>query len=906
MKESAKWQAHLKATQQKKHDLVQELQARCDENTKLHQELQEQGLDRALTLLEKLLANVKRVTTSVRDRVEAPGSDIALHYAKHAEGPHTFRMDAVTDISGSVGRAAAAFARSQPVVRRMGRTASVSLFSSAEIGVKQRFKMDAPAVSMSSSSVSSMVKAQSSQALDDAIVCILSTVEALRSAYCVSDLLENDSKIEWFPFADMEQTNDELESALKSIASENKTLKESLDLSKAAASNLERMCEDADSIASAHAKLSIAPAQASVDVLRASRSLKVTSSLLSMQAHLEATFPNTNSHDTSQVEWSNDKGEAHLKNASLDSLLSMVTSSSDSSNAYLMGIKRTFFLTFRYFLTIPELLEKLVLRFCMCPPQTIPSQSSQADYSGMERDRSSIQQPDRDGIMGVIHHWVEEWFDLDFRYDKDNLDMLRAFLRNTAAKCGSFAAAERTELLISRLLLQTYAPGELLASENPGEDDGADLGSLGAEMGALEAMKITSFMDISPKDLAEQLTLLESKQYRCIQPCELLCQAWNKKEKEVKAPNLQQTFLHFNSVSALFVSAILAEAEVEARASVIRHVLVVGMHFLRLNNYNGVIEVVSALQSSAVERLWLTWNYLGKHIYAAKQLLCTITANNMQAFRHLWKAGGCPSVPYVGVFLTDLTFLEDGNPTWSDGGCTLVNMFKFRMIEHTISVLLSSQGQEDYAIEADPAVQAFCVDLLKTAPAVTEDAWYRMSLSLESREASKQAAHYSIKYDFETLQEAVSALVSLRTHPLLDGEDITLADDDVELAGQAHITTRESSENRLRSNAVLEVKFTPLEMDNIASRMRAAAGGVLRKDRRFRMKVYHEAFLGNDAVDWLISHEAKLTSRAAAAKLGKMLTKLHYIRHVTNDHSFKDKPQIYQFVENVSRPRGRS
>lgn len=328
------------------------------------------------------------------------------------------------------------------------------------------------------------------------------------------------------------------------------------------------------------------------------------------------------------------------------------------------------------------------------------------------------------------------------------------------------------------------------------------------------------------------------------------------------------------------------------------------MHFLRLNNYNGVIEVVSALQSSAVERLWLTWNYLGKHIYAAKQLLCTITANNMQAFRHLWKEGGYPSIPYVGVFLTDLTFLEDGNPTWADGNCTLVNMFKFRMIEHTISVLLSSQMQEDYAIEEDPAVQAFCADLLSTAPAVNEDAWHRMSLSLESREASKQATHYSIKYDFETLQEAVSALVSLRTHPLLDGEDITLADDDVELAGQAHIT-RESSEPRMRSNAVLEVKFTPLELDNIASRMRASAGGLLRKDRRFRMKVYHEAFLGNDAVDWLVSHEAKLTSRAAAVKLGKMLTKMHYIRHVTNDHSFKDKPHIYQFVENITRPRGR-
>jgi len=894
---STKWQAHLLATQRKKSELQAELEAHSEQNRALHAKLQEDGLDRALDLLEGLLAKVGAANKAVAQHVDRPDSAVAKHYAQH--GGLSFQLSPRTSGTNSLGRKAHLTRQRGPSRPPMSRATSMFYAPTDAAPDPPRRKIDEPAKSMASALVQ---RAQSSQEVDDMIVCILSAVEALRSTYCVRDLLENDAQIQWFPFAEMEQSNEDLENAIKSMAAENRTIQETLSLTEAAASNIQRMTDDVATITENFFKIDSAKEEAVVDVLRASRSVKVTSSLLSMQTDLHSVFPNTSSQDTSQVEWSNDKGEMNIKNASLDSLLSIVTAPADASNAYLNAIKRTFFFTFRYYLTVPELLEKLVLRFCMCPPQTIPSTPSQANYSGMESVRTRVQQPDRDGIMCVIHQWVEDWFDLDFRPAPEHLEMLQLFLRNTAAKCGCLPAADAIEALIARMLTQGSALDADAHPSGPEEDySGADLGSLGAEMGALEALKISSIMDISPQVLAEQLTLIESEDYVRVRPDELLRQAWNKKDKEQKAPNLVRTFRHFNSVSALFVTAILAEGEVEARAGVIRHVLVVGMHFLRLNNYNGVVEVVSALQSSAVERLWLSWNFLGKHLYAAKQLLCQVTANNMQVFRCLWKETATPSIPYVGVFLTDLTFLEDGNPTWADGQCTLVNMFKFRMIEHTISVLLGGQATGKYDIEPDPAVQAFFTDLLNTAPRVNEDGWYRMSLSLESREAVKQAEHYRVKYEFESVEAAAKTINHLREHPLIDGKDISFMDEEVELAGGAHLASGEHSEQRKRANAVADVKFTTLDLDNIASRMRAAGSGVQRKDRRFRMKLYHQAFLGTDAVDWLVSHESKLASRGAAVKLGKMLVKLHYIRHVNNDHSFKDKPHLYQFVDGARR-----
>eukprot|EP00005_Dracoamoeba_jomungandri_P000516 CAMPEP_0174253836 /NCGR_PEP_ID=MMETSP0439-20130205/3190_1 /TAXON_ID=0 /ORGANISM="Stereomyxa ramosa, Strain Chinc5" /LENGTH=636 /DNA_ID=CAMNT_0015335093 /DNA_START=182 /DNA_END=2092 /DNA_ORIENTATION=- len=79
------------------------------------------------------------------------------------------------------------------------------------------------------------------------------------------------------------------------------------------------------------------------------------------------------------------------------------------------------------------------------------------------------------------------------------------------------------------------------------------------------------------------------------------------------------------------------------------------------------------------------------------------------------------------------------------------------------------------------------------------------------------------------------------------------------------------------------------------SKMRDESKGVEVKDRRFRLKVYSNCFVGKQAVDWAIKNEMGPTRRVCKEKINNLLKK-KLIAHVTNSHPFKDNYLYYRFV----------
>jgi small-conductance mechanosensitive channel len=78
-----------------------------------------------------------------------------------------------------------------------------------------------------------------------------------------------------------------------------------------------------------------------------------------------------------------------------------------------------------------------------------------------------------------------------------------------------------------------------------------------------------------------------------------------------------------------------------------------------------------------------------------------------------------------------------------------------------------------------------------------------------------------------------------------------------------------------------------------------APGGVAVRDRRHLLQVHRQAFVGREAVDWLVTNE-ELT-RDEAVELGERWVKLGLVRHVLDEHGFRDGHLYYQAPAGVTR-----
>ena len=66
-------------------------------------------------------------------------------------------------------------------------------------------------------------------------------------------------------------------------------------------------------------------------------------------------------------------------------------------------------------------------------------------------------------------------------------------------------------------------------------------------------------------------------------------------------------------------------------------------------------------------------------------------------------AASGPAVPYLGLYLTDLTFIEDGNPDFiSEGGQQMVNLGKCHMVGKALAEVRQFQKKAYSLVEHTP------------------------------------------------------------------------------------------------------------------------------------------------------------------------------------------------------------
>ncbi|KAJ3021680.1 RasGEF [Thoreauomyces humboldtii] len=173
--------------------------------------------------------------------------------------------------------------------------------------------------------------------------------------------------------------------------------------------------------------------------------------------------------------------------------------------------------------------------------------------------------------------------------------------------------------------------------------------------------EILDILDVPPKDLARQLTLMDSEVFRGVPRDELASIAWTGSDKLARAPQIVATTQNFNQVALWVAEQIVLAEKIKRRFQLVCHFIGVAKCCLDLNNFNGLRSITAGLQSTPVHRLERTWAMVSRREKAIFDKMCDLMSplSNSDAYRRRLSEAKAPCVPYLGTWLGDLTFLNE-------------------------------------------------------------------------------------------------------------------------------------------------------------------------------------------------------------------------------------------------------
>ncbi|XP_045865527.1 ras-specific guanine nucleotide-releasing factor 1 isoform X3 [Meles meles] len=317
-------------------------------------------------------------------------------------------------------------------------------------------------------------------------------------------------------------------------------------------------------------------------------------------------------------------------------------------------------------------------------------------------------------VLNVLRHWVSK-HSQDFETNDELRCKVVSFLEEVMHDPELLTQERKAAANIIRTLTQ--------------EDPGDNQITLEEITQLAEGVKAEPFENHSALEIAEQLTLLDHLVFKKIPYEEFFGQGWMKLEKNERTPYIMKTTKHFNDISNLIASEIIRNEDINARVSAIEKWVAVADICRCLHNYNAVLEITSSMNRSAIFRLKKTWLKVSKQTKALIDKLQKLVSSEgrFKNLREALKNCDPPCVPYLGMYLTDLAFIEEGTPNYTEDG--LVNFSKMRMISHIIREIRQFQ-QTAYKIEHQVKVTQY---LLDRSFVMDEDSLYESSLRMEPK-----------------------------------------------------------------------------------------------------------------------------------------------------------------------------
>ncbi|VDB86882.1 unnamed protein product [Peniophora sp. CBMAI 1063] len=449
--------------------------------------------------------------------------------------------------------------------------------------------------------------------------------------------------------------------------------------------------------------------------------------------------------------------DGHLVGASLRALVEKLTPHNSLVD---QGFLNVFFLTFRLFTTPAELLQAIILRYNLLPPAEM---ADSEELMAVWMQRKGV--PVRLRVSNLIRNWLESYW----RPEKDHsvLSQLNDFNRDAlalmfpgpagrikemvrvrAAQAESIGRSSGTPAMPttpSRPSMSSHMPqaGLPLNLNPPVVNSPSEIPRPIMTKALLSRLRTREYSNIAVTDfdsleLARQLTLMECAMYCAISPDELLegSGEGNTNRAGVRAMSGLST-----TITGWVAESILNETDAKRRTALLKFFIKLADRCTAIHNYSTSRSILAALDSSTISRLHQTWAGVPqkqKHQVEAIRKLAD-HARNYHEYRSRLRNTPPPAVPFLGLYLTDLTFCREGNPSTRASPLApdkkLINFNKYHKMARIVQDM--QRFQVPYTLKEIPEIQAYLADAFERSKHHGDlQDLYRRSLLVEPKQSA--------------------------------------------------------------------------------------------------------------------------------------------------------------------------
>jgi hypothetical protein len=363
---------------------------------------------------------------------------------------------------------------------------------------------------------------------------------------------------------------------------------------------------------------------------------------------------------------------------------------------------KTFLYTYNAYTTPSLLLEQIVLKFLK------PCN---------DKDTELVL---KEWLLNVLAKWVD-LYPYDFLTNHKLRNSLMVFLTKDVPKSG-----------IENLVHTANNIAALLNEKlNPSRDTKQMRTALIPIVPTLFDTGTFDFFDLDPIEVARQLTLIELRYFKEIHLKEFLEQAWNKSDREIRAPNITKMTNHFNEMSMWTSSYIVRPKVPKQRSVLIMRFIDVAFECYKLKNFTTCMAIMAGLDNCAVFRLQNSWKLVPTSQLEKYEELKEFFSQtgNWENYRQCLKTLQPPCIPFLGLYLTDLTFVDEAGKANQVSNSNQIAFYKYYKVAAILQQIAKFQ-QSEYNIIPLPQIQDYLSNLVVMNP----DTMYQISLLQEQKD----------------------------------------------------------------------------------------------------------------------------------------------------------------------------